>query len=87
MGSATYLDHNATTPIRPEVLEAMMPYLPTEWGNPRSAYKFGAKLNPISDQPLTFQAVGQMQQISLIPPFTLFGERYAVCLKTTESHL
>ena len=39
-----YLDHNATTPVLPEVLEAMMPYLTTEWGNPSSAYKFGAKL-------------------------------------------
>jgi cysteine desulfurase len=39
-----YLDHNATTPILPEVLDAMMPYLTTEWGNPSSAYKFGAKL-------------------------------------------
>ena len=29
-----YLDHNATTPILPEVLEALMPYLATEWGNP-----------------------------------------------------
>jgi cysteine desulfurase len=27
-----YLDHNATTPIAPEVLEAMRPYLTTEWG-------------------------------------------------------
>ncbi len=39
-----YLDHNATTPIAPEVLEAMMPYLTSEWGNPSSVYKFGAKL-------------------------------------------
>jgi cysteine desulfurase len=39
-----YLDHNATTPILPEVLDAMMPYLTTEWGNPSSAYRFGAKL-------------------------------------------
>ncbi len=39
-----YLDYNATTPILPEVLEAMMPYLTTEWGNPSSAYKFGSKL-------------------------------------------
>ncbi|MBI3923530.1 MAG: aminotransferase class V-fold PLP-dependent enzyme [Armatimonadetes bacterium] len=42
-----YLDHNATTPISPEVLEAMMPYLTTEWGNPSSSYKFGAKLKSV----------------------------------------
>jgi cysteine desulfurase len=39
-----YLDYNATTPVLPEVLEAMMPYLTTEWGNPSSAYKFGYKI-------------------------------------------
>lgn len=42
-----YLDHNATTPIAPEVLEAMMPYLTTDWGNPSSSYKFGAKLKGV----------------------------------------
>ena len=42
-----YLDHNATTPILPEVLEAMMPYLTTEWGNPSSAYKFGSRLKKV----------------------------------------
>ena len=42
-----YLDHNATTPILPEVLEAMMPYLTTEWGNPSSSYKFGSKLKAV----------------------------------------
>jgi cysteine desulfurase len=42
-----YLDHNATTPIAPEVLEAMMPYLTAEWGNPSSTYKFGAKLKGV----------------------------------------
>ena len=42
-----HLDHNATTPIAPEVLEAMMPYLTAEWGNPSSSYKFGAKLKTV----------------------------------------
>jgi cysteine desulfurase len=42
-----YLDHNATTPILPEVLEAMMPYLTSEWGNPSSSYKFGSKLKGV----------------------------------------
>ncbi|HEY8258844.1 MAG TPA: cysteine desulfurase family protein [Gemmatimonadales bacterium] len=37
-----YLDHAATTPVRPEVLEAMLPYLTSEtFGNPSSSHKFG----------------------------------------------
>lgn len=42
-----YLDHNATTRVLPEVLEAMMPYFTSEWGNPSSAYKFGSKLKGV----------------------------------------
>jgi len=38
-----YLDHNATTPIRPEVLEAMMPFLKDEFGNPSSLHQLGQK--------------------------------------------
>ena len=38
-----YLDHNATTPIAPEVREAVLPYLTEEWGNPSSSYRFGSK--------------------------------------------
>jgi cysteine desulfurase len=33
-----YLDHAATTPLDPRVLEAMTPYLTTAWGNPSSLY-------------------------------------------------
>ncbi len=36
-----YLDHAATTPVRPEVLEAMLPFLSAAWGNPSSAHRFG----------------------------------------------
>src|SRR5437667_272963 len=37
-----YLDNAATTPVRPEVLEAMLPYLGREaFGNPSSAHRFG----------------------------------------------
>lgn len=39
---AVYLDSAATTPVRPEVLEAMLPYLGAEaFGNPSSAHRFG----------------------------------------------
>src|SRR5919108_4092225 len=37
-----YLDHNATTPIAAEVLEAMRPYLERHFGNPSSAHAHGA---------------------------------------------
>jgi cysteine desulfurase len=36
-----YLDHAATTPLRPEALEAMLPYLGGAFGNPSSAHAFG----------------------------------------------
>jgi cysteine desulfurase len=40
--SPVYLDHAATTPVRPEVLEAMLPYLTHQvFGNPSSAHRFG----------------------------------------------
>lgn len=39
-----YLDYNATTPVLPEVLEAMIPYFTDHWGNPSSTYKFGYKI-------------------------------------------
>jgi cysteine desulfurase len=39
--SAIYFDHNATTPLRPEVLEAMMPYLKERYGNASSIHTSG----------------------------------------------
>jgi cysteine desulfurase len=36
-----YLDHNATTPVYPEVLAAMLPFLSGEFGNPSSIHSFG----------------------------------------------
>jgi cysteine desulfurase len=36
-----YLDHSATTPLRPEVLKAMLPYLESRFGNASSIHGFG----------------------------------------------
>jgi cysteine desulfurase len=42
MATPVYLDHAATTPVRPEVLEAMLPYLgAASFGNPSSTHRFG----------------------------------------------
>ncbi len=38
---AVYLDHNATTPLDPRVLDAMLPYLTGPYGNASSLHRFG----------------------------------------------
>ena len=38
-----YCDHNASTPLRPEVLDAMLPYLRAQYGNASSVHAFGAR--------------------------------------------
>lgn len=38
-----YLDYNATTPVDPEVVEAMLPYLTTHFGNPSSSHAYGRR--------------------------------------------
>lgn len=43
MTKLIYLDNAATTKMAPEVVEAMMPYLTEEYGNPSAIYSIGAK--------------------------------------------
>jgi cysteine desulfurase len=38
-----YLDHNATTPVAPEVLAAMLPFLREDFGNPSSLHWYGQR--------------------------------------------
>lgn len=44
-----YLDHNATTPVSPEVLEAMLPFLKEGYGNPSSIHGVGARAREALD--------------------------------------
>lgn len=41
MTRPVYLDYNGTTPHAPEVIDAMLPFLQTEFGNPSSSHSYG----------------------------------------------
>ena len=45
MPKTVYLDNAATSKLKPEVLDAMMPYLTEKYGNPSSVHSFGAECN------------------------------------------
>ncbi|MEO5717290.1 MAG: aminotransferase class V-fold PLP-dependent enzyme, partial [Chthoniobacterales bacterium] len=44
-----YLDNNSSTRIDPEVLEEMMPFLTTQYGNPSGSHRFGARVKEAID--------------------------------------
>jgi cysteine desulfurase len=48
--SRIYFDNAATTPLDPEVLEAMMPYLTNQFGNPSSIYSYGREARMAIEQ-------------------------------------
>ncbi|MCA9426138.1 MAG: cysteine desulfurase [Candidatus Omnitrophica bacterium] len=72
MTKKVYMDHNATTPVDPEVLEAMLPYLKDCYGNASSVHEWGkearygvekarmqlGELLGVSESTLTFTSCG-----------------------------
>ncbi|HEX4932235.1 MAG TPA: cysteine desulfurase family protein [Gemmatimonadaceae bacterium] len=50
MRTPVYLDHAATTPVRPEVLEAMLPFFGPRFGNPSSVHKWGREARTALDE-------------------------------------
>lgn len=50
MTSPIYLDYNATTPVLPEVIEAMRPFQEQTFGNPSSVHSFGRKARTAIDE-------------------------------------
>ncbi len=53
MPAPIYLDYNATTPLHPEVVEAMLPYLREHFGNPSSAHWYGVQARRAVDKART----------------------------------
>ncbi len=48
--SPIYLDHAATTPVRPEVMEAMIPFFGPRFGNPSSTHRWGREARAALDE-------------------------------------
>ncbi len=67
MMPVVYLDHSATTPLDPEVLEAMMPYLTSEFGNASSVYGLGQRarmaIDDARDQVAAFYGVAAKEVV------------------------
>jgi cysteine desulfurase len=45
-----YMDHAAATPVRPEVLEAMLPFFVEHFGNPSAVYDLGAEIKEVMEE-------------------------------------
>jgi len=50
MSAPIYLDHAATTPVRPEVLDAMLPFYGPRFGNPSSMHRWGRDARTALDE-------------------------------------
>jgi cysteine desulfurase len=63
MNRRVYLDHNASTPVHPEVVAAMLPYFSERFGNPSSVHGFGREaregLDTAREQIARFLGVGR----------------------------
>ena len=58
-----YLDYNATTPVDPEVVEAMAPYIHQQYGNPSSGHVLG-----VASKEAVEKARGQLAEMLLSRP-------------------
>jgi cysteine desulfurase len=67
MNRQVYLDHNASTPAHPEVVEAMLPYFSERFGNPSSVHGFGREaregLETAREQVAHFLRVGKEEVV------------------------
>lgn len=50
LADPVYLDYNASAPLDPDVLEAMLPYLTTTFGNSRSSHAYGRRVKAAIEQ-------------------------------------
>jgi cysteine desulfurase len=67
MNRSVYLDHNASTPVHPDVVAAMLPYFGERFGNPSSVHAFGREaregLETAREQVAHFLRVGKEEVV------------------------
>src|SRR2546426_10835729 len=68
MSRRVYLDHNASTPVHPEVVAEMLPYFTELYGNPSSIHAFGREARDGMD--LARERVARFLKVS--PPEIVF---------------
>ncbi len=95
-----YLDHNATTPVSPDVLEAMRSYFGEDWDDPSSSYRFAAKLKrametareQVADLPVYDKTVRPLRDmleaaiLSNVPKTELNGQAAEPLANTANIH-
>lgn len=99
--SLIYLDHAATTPVDPEVLDAMLPYLRGDFGNPSSVHRLGqrargaidearariAALVGARDSEIVFTGSGtEADNMAIVGATLSAGERTDVVVSAIEHH-
>ena len=97
-GSGVYLDYNATTPLHPQVLDAMMPYLRDDFGNASSRHGWGRKTRAAIDDArekvavaagahpseVVFTSSGTESNNTIIKGVILMSMRTVVAVSATE---
>src|SRR5204863_10034602 len=68
MSRRVYLDHNASTPVHPEVLAELLPFFAEIYGNPSSIHAFGREAREGVDQ--APERIARFLQVS--PPEIVF---------------
>src|SRR2546422_11119978 len=68
MSRRVYLDHNASTPVHPEVVAEMLPYFTELYGNPSSIHAFGREARDGMD--VARERVARFLEVS--PPEIVF---------------
>ncbi len=94
-----YMDNNATTMVAPEVVDAMLPYLSTFYGNPSSMHNFGglvgkdvlearekiANLIGVSSEEITFTSCGtESDSTAILSALRTFPEKRHIITTRVE---